>query len=90
LEVKVAEGGRRDIDLQGESTLSKMARGITEETGVEGNMQVDTQGDTHLLIEHKVNEMAKEMTEETGAEGDVHLHVERRMNEMAKKMFEDD
>ena len=86
----MAEGGRRDIDLQGESTLSKMARETTEKTGLEENMQVDTQGYAHLLTEQKVNDMAKEMTEETGAEGDVHLHVERRMNEMAKKMFEDD
>ena len=37
-----------------------------------------------------MDEIAHDVTEDTGAEGDVHLHVERRMEEMAKKMFEED
>jgi len=37
-----------------------------------------------------MNEMAQDITEDTGGHGDIHLHAERKMNEMANKMFEED
>jgi hypothetical protein len=68
-----------------------MAKGRTEETGAQGGIHEDTQGGDALpLIEGKMNEMAQDMTEDTGGHGDIHLHAERKMNEMAKKMFEED
>jgi hypothetical protein len=91
----MTEGTERDISPQGESTLQKMARGTTEETGAQGDIQEGThegaqEGDAIPLIEGKMNEMAQDMTEDTGGHGDIFLHTERRMDEMAKKMFEED
>ena len=37
-----------------------------------------------------MDEIAHDVTEETGGEEDPHLHVQRRMDEMAKDIFEDD
>ena len=37
-----------------------------------------------------MDEMAKEMTEETGGHGDVHLHAQRKMDEMTREIFEED
>ena len=80
-----------DTNPQAESTLDKMAKGRTEETGAQGSIHEGTQGGDALpLIEGKMNEMAQDMTEDTGGHGDIHLHAERKMNEMAKKMFEED
>ena len=102
----MAEGARGDINPQAESTLDKMARGMTEDTGAQGGIQRGTSGtpedikvgpqgdaqerDTLLLIEGKMDEMAKKMTEDTGGHGDIHLHAQRKMDEMARKMFEED
>jgi hypothetical protein len=97
LEVEaMSEGAGRDINPQAESTLDKMARGMTEETGAQGDIQEEgIQGgaqekDALPLIEGKMNEMARDMTEETGGHGDIHLHAQRKMYEMAQKMFEED
>jgi len=94
------EGTEGDTNSQAESTLDKMARGITEETSSRrGILQGDIQegikrgaqdGDALPLIEGKMNEMAQDMTEETGGHGDINLHTQRKMNEMARKMFEED
>ncbi len=78
----MAEGAGGAINPQGESTLSKMARGKSENISTEGDLQENT----HLFIEGKMNEM----TEETGSHGDIHLHAERKMNEMAREMLEED
>ncbi len=91
----MSEGAGRDINPQAESTLDKMARGMIEETGAQGDIQEGIQGGTQekdalSLIEGKMNEMAQDMTEETGGHGDIHLHAQRKMNEMAQKMFEED
>jgi len=91
----MSEGAGRDINPQGESTLDKMARGMTEETGARGDMQEDIQGgaqegDAFPLLEGKMNEMAQDMTEDTGGHGDIFVHTERRMDEMARDMFEED
>src|SRR5215218_7858445 len=46
LEVEaMSEGAGRDINPQAESTLDKMARGMTEETGAQGDIQAGIQGD---------------------------------------------
>ncbi len=98
----MTEGARGDINPHTESKLDKMARGITEETGTQGDIQGSTpgtsagthgdaqEGDALVLIEGKMNEMAADITEDTGGHGDIHLHAQRKMNEMARKMFEED
>jgi hypothetical protein len=87
----MTEGAGRDINPQAESTLDKMAKGISEDTGAQGAIQGSIQeGDLHQAIEGKMNDQIGGMTEDTGAGGDIHLHTERKMNEMAKKMFEED
>jgi hypothetical protein len=97
----MSEGTEGETNPQAESTLDKMARGMTEETGAWGNLpqggipQGDIQGgaqegDALPLIEGKMKEMGQDMTEETGGHGDIHLHTERKMNEMAQKMFKED
>jgi hypothetical protein len=54
-------------------------------------MQGDEQEvDALQLIEGKMDEMAADITEDTGGHGDIHLHAQRRMEEMAKDMFEED
>jgi hypothetical protein len=83
----MSEGTEGETNPQAESTLDKMARGTTEETGARRGVQEE---DTLPLIEGRMNEMGQDMTEETGGHGDIHLHVERKMNEMAQKMFEED
>ena len=91
----MSEGTEGDTKPQAESTLDKMARGITEETGAQGHIQEGKQGgaqeeeDALPLIEGKMHDMAQDMTEDTGGHGDIHLHAERKMNEMAQKMFEE-
>ncbi len=52
----MSEGAGRDINPQAESTLDKMARDMTEETG--------GHGDIHLHAQRKMNEMAQKMFEE--------------------------
>ena len=101
----MSEGTEGETNPQAESTLDKMARGMTEETGAWGNLpqggipqgdiqegkQVGAQeGDALPLIEGKMKEMGQDMTEETGGHGDIHLHTERKINEMAQKMFKED
>jgi hypothetical protein len=91
MEETMTEGTKGDTNPQGESTLDKMARGTTEETGTQGDVQWGAQEiDALPLIEGKMNEMAQDMTEDTGGHGDIHLHVERKINELAKDMFEGD
>ena len=99
----MTEGAQWNKKPQAESTLQKMARGTTQETDAEWNTLEATQGpqnskstpgdisgDTHQLIEDKMNERISEMTEDTAAGGDVHQHVQHRMNEMAREIFEED
>ncbi len=87
----MTEGTEGDTNPQGESTLDKMARGFTEETDARRSIHGGAQEEDALsLIEGKMNEMAQDMTEETGGHGDIHLHAQRKMNEMAQKMFEED
>ena len=91
----MSEGAGRDINPQAESTMDKMARGMTEETGAQRDIQEGIQGgaqenDALSLIEGKMNEMAQDITEETGGHGDIHLHAQRKMNEMAQEMFGED
>ncbi len=92
----MSEGTEGETNPQAESTLDKMARGMTEETGASGDIPQEgikggaQEGDALLLIDGKMNEMGQDMTEETGGHGDIHLHTERKMNEMAQKMFEED
>ena len=87
----MTEGTEGNTNPQAESTLDKMARGMTEETDASTSMQEGAREEDALpLIEGKMNEMAQDMTEDTGAHGDIHLHTQRRMNEMAQKMFEED
>ena len=81
----------RNKKPQAESTLDKMARGMTEETDARRSIQEGAREEDALsLIEGKMNEMAQDMTEDTGGHGDIHLHTQRKMNEMAQKMFEED
>ena len=99
----MTEGAQWNPKPQAESNLQKMARGTTQEAGAEWNMPEDAQGppdtkstpedidgDTHQLIEGKMDERIAGMTEETGAGGDVHQYAQRGMNEMAREMFEED
>ena len=87
----MTEGTEGDTNPQAESTLDKMAKGRTEETGAQGGIHEGTQrGDALPLIEGKMNDMAQDMTEDTGGHGDIFVHTERRMDEMAKDMFEED
>ena len=91
----MSEGTEGETNPQAENTLDKMARGMTEETGAQGDIQEGThggaqEGDAIPLIEGKMNEMAQDMTEDTVGHGDILLHTERRMDEMAKEMFEED
>jgi len=70
----MSEGAGRDINPQAESTLDKIARGMIEDTGARGDIQEGIQGDAQdkdalSLIEGKMNEMAQDMTEETGVTG---------------------
>jgi len=91
----MSEGAEEYTNPQAESTLDKLARGMTEETGARGDIQEGMQGspqerDALPLIEGKMNEMAQGMTEDTSGHGDIFVHTERRMDEMAQKMFEED
>ena len=71
----MSEGAGRDTNPQAESTLDKMARGMTEKTGAQGDIQEEgmqegpQNKDALPLIEGKMNEMAQDMTEETGVMG---------------------
>jgi hypothetical protein len=70
----MSEGAGRDTNPQAESTLDKMARGMIEKTGAQGNIQEGMQEgpqdkDALPLVEGKMNEMAQDMTEETGVMG---------------------
>jgi hypothetical protein len=65
--------------------------GASEELNTPGEIQGGAwEGDPLRLIGGKMDEMAKEMTEETGDHGDVHLHAQRKMDEMTREMFEED
>jgi hypothetical protein len=87
----MTEGARRGKNPQAESTLDRMARGMPEDTGAQGDIQGSIpEGDLHQVIEGKMNDQVGEMTEDTGAGGDIHLHIDRKINELAKKMFEED
>jgi len=91
----MSEEAEEYTNPQAESSLDKIARGMTEETGARGDTQEGIQGssqerDALPLIEGKMNEMAQGMTEDTSGHGDIFVHTERRMDEMAQKMFEED
>jgi hypothetical protein len=87
----MTEGTEGNTNPQAESTLDKMARGMTEQTDARRSMQEGAREEDALqLIEGKMNEMAQDMTEDTGGHGDIHLHTQRKMNELAQKMFEED
>lgn len=104
-EVSMIEAAKADKRLHTERQLELTARGTTEDTGAKGDiqqegtpatpgtpedMQAGTQeGDALQLIEGKMNEMAADITEDTGGHGDVYLHTQRKMDEMAEKMTED-
>ena len=65
----MSEGAGIDTNPQAESTLDKMARGMTEKTGTQGNIQEGMQEgpqdkDALPLVEGKMNEMAQKMFEE--------------------------
>src|SRR5215212_6613127 len=90
--------------IEAERRPELAARATNEEKGAQGDMQEvtpevpappgDMQGDEQevdalQLIEGKMDEMAADMTEDTGGHGDLRLHTERRMEEMAKEMTED-
>ena len=84
----MTEGAGTDINPQAESTLDKMAGGMTENTGhadqanasagpaagTEGNIQTDVEGNIQRDTQ----------------EGDIHQQIENKMNKMAQKMFEED
>ena len=91
----MVEDADGNMNPQAESTLDKMARGMPEDTDAQEDIQsspsgeAQEEGDALQLIGGKMNEMATDITEDTGGHGDIHLHAERKMNEMAKEMFED-
>ncbi len=99
-EIQVAEMSVIEAEHQPELTAS----GTNEDTAAQGDMpeftpeapappgdmQVDEQEvDAHQLIEGKMDEMAADITEDTGGHGDIRLHTEHKMDEMAKEMTED-
>jgi hypothetical protein len=98
-EVSMIEAAKEDKRLHTERQLELTARGTAEDTGAQGDiqqegtpedMQAGTQeADALQLIEGKMNEMAADITEDTGGHGDVYLHTQRKMDEMAQKMTED-
>ena len=99
-EMSLIEAAKRDIHQNTERHLEPAAKDTTgdteaqEDTPNTPDTPEDTQGDTQegdalQLIEGKMDEMAEDITEDTGGHGDVYLHTERRMNEMAKEMTED-
>jgi hypothetical protein len=101
-EVSMIEVAKEDERLHTERQLELTAKGTSEGTGAQGNIQEgsmpdtpeDMQGsvqetDALQLIEGKMNEMAADITEDTGGHGDIYLHTQRRMDEMAKEMTED-
>ena len=72
----MTEGAGMDINPQAESTLDKMAGGMTENTGHadQANASAGPAAGTEGNIQ----------------EGDIHLQIENKMNKMAQKMFEED
>lgn len=64
----------------------------SEEASAGGNMMQDMPlGEEKMPIDpaQAEEDMAQELTEETGSDGDVHLHAERKAEEMANQMTED-
>ncbi len=55
----------------------------------EGNRRDGLRGDPHLPNERKADEVAKQITEDTGAEGDMIRHAERKVDQMGSEMFQD-
>ena len=54
----MSEGAGRDINPQAESTLDKMTRGMTEETGAQRDIQEGIQG-VHRRTTHSHSSRAK-------------------------------
>ncbi len=90
--------------IEAERQLELTASGANEDTGAQGEVQEftpeapappgDMQGDEQevdalQLIEGKMDEMAADITEDTGGHGDIRRHTEHKMDEMAKEMTED-
>jgi hypothetical protein len=89
----------------GDTTTEKMGAQLDTQEYTQGDVQEDApsapvapgdiqgggeqEGDALQLIEGKMNEMAQDITEDTGGHGDVYQHTEQRMDEMAKEMTED-
>jgi hypothetical protein len=46
-------------------------------------------GDPHLHNERKAEEIANQVTGDTGAEGDMQVHAERKVDQMSQEMYED-
>ncbi len=42
-----------------------------------------------FVFESRMDEIAHDVAEETGAEGDPHLHIQRRMDDIAEEIFEE-
>lgn len=63
-----------------------------EEANAGGNMMQDMPLDEEKMPidpARAEEELAQELTEETGSDGDIHLHAERKADEMANQMTED-
>lgn len=62
-----------------------------EEANVGGNMMQDMPLEGKMPIDpaQAEEDLAQELTEETGSGGDIHLHAERKAEEMANQMTED-
>ena len=101
-DIQVVERSMIEVSKEDERQLELTAKGANGGTGAQGGIQEgsmpdtpeDMQGggeetDALQLIEGKMNEMAADITEDTGGHGDIYLHTQRRMEEMAKEMTED-
>ena len=55
----------------------------------EGNRRDGLRGDPHLYNERKADEIAKQITEDTGAERDMMRHAERQADQVGSEMFQD-
>jgi hypothetical protein len=97
-EVSMIEAAKWEKSQHAERQPELTARGASEETSAQGDVQEDApdtpedmqeEGDALQLIEGKMDEMAADITEDTGGHGDIRLHTERKMDEMAEKMTED-
>lgn len=94
-EMSVIEAERRPAltakDMDEDPDTQKDIQEITPDApALPGDEQGDEEGEDALqLIEGKMDEMAADITEDTGGHGDIRLHTERKMDEMAEEMTED-